>query len=199
MNVDMCWLNLICKVSPLLAPVQSFMRFDDLIHSLFFKCQEPYLITCHSSDGLNKIEALLYERLAGSMKSLPPPNILMKPSQVVCSGCCSEDSPLTLDVLFPGKSCWLHVCFPSTLKGHIHLRPWGERDHGIWKYAGHSGQLYFETKCQFGMCRQARVVLALLFVYFFAKGTFSPRKSRWSSEVWRLCVTNDESLTGTCE
>lgn len=139
----------------------------------------------------------------GSMKTLSHPAApsplttpltLMKPSQVVCSGCRSEDSPLSLDVLFPGESCRLHVCFPSTLKGHIHLRPRGEREHGIWKYAGHGGQRYFETKCPFGMCRQARVVLALWFIYsFFVKGTCIPRITRCGSEVWRVCVINGNS------
>lgn len=108
----------------------------------------------------------------------------MKPSQVVCSGCRPEDSPLSLDVLFPGGSCRLHVCFPSTLKGHIHLRARGERDHAIWKYAGHGGQHYFETKCPFGMCKQARVVLVLLFIYFFCEGACIPHSVGQEFDRW---------------
>lgn len=62
---------------------------------------------------------------------------------------------------------------------------------------GRGGQRYFETKCPFGMCRQARVVLALLFIYyfffFFSRGARIPLKSRCGSEglthEWYLSVS----------
>lgn len=115
-------------------------------------------------------------------RSPSSPSTLTKPSQVVCSGCCSEDSPLSLDVLFPDESWRLHVCFPSVLKGHIHLRTQGERGHGIWKYVGHSVQRYFETKCPFGMYRQAWVVFLLtyLFTFFSKKGAL---------HFWSVCLS----------
>lgn len=56
-----------------------------------------------------------------------PPPTSPKPSQAVCSGCRPEDGPLSSDVLFPGQSRRLHVCFPPRLKGHIHLGPRAER------------------------------------------------------------------------
>lgn len=153
-----------------------------LLNSLVCSCG-PYLNIIHSNGSVKTLKSLCMKvrTPAGSMKPLShpaAPHALMKPSQVVCSGCRSEDSPLSLDVLFPGEGCRLHVCFPSTLKGHIHLRPRGEREHGIWRYVGRGGQCYFETKCTFGMCKQARVVLTLLYIYFFLMGTCIPSQTK---------------------
>lgn len=49
---------------------------------------------------------------------------------------------------------------------------------------GRGGQRYFETKCPFGMCRQARVVLALLFIYFFFFFFFSGRSHSSQIKMW---------------
>lgn len=144
-----------------------------LVGFVFFRCSSgSYLITSPICDSLRRWKGtLLYRRLApwSPLVTQQPP-ALMKPTQVVCSGCRCEDSPLSLDVLFPGERCWLHVCFPSTLKSHIHLRPRGERLHAIWRYAGPGGQCYFETKCLFGVSKLATVVLVLLFIYFLCDG-----------------------------
>lgn len=100
------------------------------------------------------------------------PPTLMKPSQVVCSGCRSEDSPLSLDVLFPGESCRLHVCFPSALKGRIHLRPeekGGTVYEGMKAMVG-SATLKLSAHLVFASLWGVLVLLFIYILHFICKG-----------------------------
>lgn len=107
-------------------------RDNCFIGFVLFRCHFVTNLTISDHDcGLRCAKGRISGWLREALWSVSSPSTLTKPSQGVCSGCRSEDSPLSLDVLFPDESCRLHVCFPSILKGHIHLRPRGDREHGI--------------------------------------------------------------------
>lgn len=101
-----------------------------------------------------------------SQPAAPPPPPSWSPLRLFAQAVALQTAPLSVDVLFPGESWRLRVCFPSPLKGHIHLRARGEREAGVRRHAGRARRRYFESKRLCGTRRQARGCLAFIYLPF---------------------------------
>jgi len=113
----------------------------------------------------------LYDRLdPGGLREAPPPPALMKPSQVVCAGCRSEDSPSQCGCSFPRRElpapCLLSL---RSQRPHSPQAPRREGARRMKVRGPRGGRRYFETKCLCGMCEQARGCLdAFIYLPFFS-------------------------------